>query len=444
MIQNKFVSEKHLEEYLQDLDLSGYVKSVNGNTPDENGNVNITISEIPVLVEKEYEAELSISSFIKPSGAESIITANARRTDRVYTKDVVKIYCRAGFYSGGTLIAFFDAKDTYLEGISVDGIQLGLSSSNNYGHGTFELDISGDEYADAEYFIVSSYRYQSKPEMYDGEITFDNDYCKYVKLEEGTKEEGTTKPAYRISEKTIAFFGDSITSADNADGGYPSLIAGITGATVENRGVSGSTLASGTSATHHICEDVDAYAGSADIICVSGGINDMNKGVSLGTLTAGYSAELDTTTVIGALEYIFRSLLTKHTEAKLYYVITHKAASAELNANGLGLTFADYHDAIVSVLRKYSIPFYDAFADSSLVTSTYGAWGENIRSLYTVNADGVHPNREGYLKYYAYPIISMMENEIGSGGGSSVLRSEIITINDVQAYIDEAILGGAW
>ena len=439
MIQNKFVSEKHLEEYLQNLNLSGYVKSVNGNTPDENGNVNITISEIPVLVEKEYEAELPISSFIKPSGAESITTENARRTDRIYTKDVVKIYCRAGFYNSGTLIAFFDAKNTYLEGISVVGTQLLLSGS--YGYGTFELDISGEEYADAEYFIVSSYRLQTHPEFYNGELTFDNDYCKYVKLEEGTKEEGTTKPAYRISEKTIAFFGDSITSAEF---GYPSLIAGITGATVENHGASGSTLASGTSATHHICEDVDAYTGSADIICVSGGINDMNKGVSLGTLTDGYSAELDTTTVIGALEYIFRSLLTKHTEAKLYYVITHKAASAELNANGLGLTFGDYHDAIVSVLRKYSIPFYDAFADSGLITSTYGAWGENIRSLYTVDADGVHPNREGYLKYYVYPIISMMENEIGSGGGSSVLRSEIITIDDVQAYIDEAILGGAW
>ena len=109
-------------------------------------------------------------------------------------------------------------------------------------------------------------------------------------------------------------------------------------------------------------------------------------------------------------------MLTNHTEAKIYYVITHKAASAEINANSLGLTFTDYHDAIVSVLEKYSIPFYDAFASSGFVTSTYGAWGETIRNLYTVNGDGIHPNADGYLKYYVYQIISMMEHGHSSCG----------------------------
>ena len=93
------------------------------------------------------------------------------------------------------------------------------------------------------------------------------------------------------------------------------------------------------------------------------------------------------------------------------------------------------------VLEKYSIPFYDAFADSGLITSPLNTdgtavlpnspWGETINTMYTNNMDGVHPNEDGYLKYYVYQIIGMMENGVGSS--KQVSRSTLV--NDVIAAL---------
>lgn len=391
---------------------------------------------------KELGANLKTVGFVRANGTIST-AASGLRTAYISTEDVRKISGNAGFFASGCVIAFYDAQKTFLADISVVGSSL-TAEGSGYGEGSFELDITGEAYADAAYFIVSTYRGTD----YTGNIqTFEDDFCRYEKLVEAED-----APIYRIADNTIVFFGDSIT-AGAGDGGYPALIEEITGAAVANNAASGSTLASGTAASNHICEAVAGYTGTADIICVSGGINDYNQNVPLGALTEGYTAELDTATVTGALESIFRSLMTNHTASRICYVITHKAASAEVNGNALGLTFEDYHDAIVSVLKKYSVPFYDAFAESGFVTSEYGAWGEAIRSMYTVNADGVHPNREGYLKYYVYQIISMMESGIGSGadgggeGDSPVRGTDYWTDADkaeIKSYVDEAILGGAW
>ena len=390
------------------------------------------------LVEKEFDIELSITGFARSNGTFSPATSGLR-TDYIPMNGITKIFGNAGFYASCATIAFYDENKTPLSDINVLGTAFVAATGATYGEGYFELDVTGEQYSNVAYFIVSTYR--NTTTGYNYTQTFEDDYCKYVKLVKGETLH------YRISENTIAFFGDSITSGAG-EGDYPSLIASITGASVTNNGTSGATLAAGTSSTYHIVDLINTYTGTDDIICISGGINDFNKSVPIGSLTSGYADELDATTVIGALESIFRKLLTNHTEAKIYYVITHKAASAEINANSLGLTFTDYHDAIVSVLEKYSIPFYDAFASSGFVTSTYGAWGETIRNLYTVNGDGIHPNADGYLKYYVYPIIAMMEHGLGSSctynnGNNGVIEDEDGTVNsppqDAVLYIAQEL-----
>lgn len=371
------------------------------------------VAQILDSVEKDFRVDLTITGFTRANGGTFSPATSGLRSSYIPMNGVTKIFGNAGFYSSCATIAFYDANKVYLSDISVLGTAFISVSGATYGEGIFELDVTGEEYANAAYFVVSTYR--NTTTSYNYIQTFEDDYCKYTKLVDGEVEE---KPYYRIGHNTISFFGDNITSGAG-DGNYPSLISSITGAVVTNYGQSGATLASGTSTTHHIVDLVSSYTGSDDIICVSGGLNDMKQSVPIGTVTKGYADKLDTTTVVGALESIFQKLLTEHTTAKIYYVITHKAASAEINANSLGLTFTDYHDAIVRVLEKYSIPFYDAFTDSGFITSTYGAWGEAIRNLYTVNADGIHPNEEGYMKYYVYQIISMMEHGYGSGRVSS-------------------------
>lgn len=324
-------------------------------------------------------------------------SANGRRTDYIPLKGATKIIGLAGFNSACGVLSFYNSNKRFLSSISPE--EAGINGANE---GVFEIDVTGSEYAEAAYFVFATYRSSLQTYQY----TFDDDYCSLI-----THVDTRKRDSYKIGHNTIAFFGDSITegSSDGAGGGYPALIASVTDAIAANYGVGGAPLATGTTATTNIATLIDSYTGSDDIICISGGFNDRGLNVPLGALTTGYADELDTTTVIGALEHIFRKLLTDHATAKIYYVITHKGGSCELNKNGLGLTFTDYHEAIVSVLKKYSIPYYDAFEDSGFITSKSAPWGETLSSLYTINADGVHPNEDGYMKYYVYPIISMME-----------------------------------
>lgn len=357
------------------------------------------------VTEKEYIAEFSNTGFIRLDGTTST-SANGRYTKKISTEGVTKIRGIVGFYASGSVVAFYAADGTALTSLNANGREF-LMSSDGYGDGTFELDITDEKYADATHFVVSSYRNSDVASVYTYAVDFSDDYCKYTKAEEAEEE-----PRYRIGKKNIAFFGDSITS-----GGYPELIGAVTGATVTNLGKSGATLATGTNSTYKIYDVVNEYSGDDDIICISGGYNDYGYAVPLGVLTEGYTNEVDTTTVIGALEGMIRNLLTNHAQAKLYYIITHKANGSESLKQSNGLTFTDYHDAIVSVLKKYSIPFYDAFAYSGLITSTVSDWGNTLRGLYTENADGIHPNEDGYLKYYVYQIIDLMENGTGGGPG---------------------------
>lgn len=380
---------------------------------------------------EEHEGSLSITGFTRFNGSNDGTFSTAttgRRTDFISTEGVTKIFGNAGFYSAGATVAFYDANKTYIPDISVGGTAFIMTAGYNYGDGAFELDITADEYKTAAYFVVSSYRNSAQSQYYTQAMDFSDDYCKYTTIAEG---EDTDATRYRISDSSIAFFGDSITEGINAGGGFPSMIASITGATVSNHAVGGATLASGTANVTHIVEQIAAYNGNHDIVCISGGYNDFCQEVPLGTLSTGYNAALDTTTLIGALESIFRKLLTSHSEAQIFYVITHKIDGAENRQNDIGLTLTDYHDAIMSVLEKYSIPCYDAFADSGLVTSTASDWGATLRSLYTTNADGTHPNEAGYLKYYVYQIIGMMENCVGSN--KQVSRSTLV--NDVIAAL---------
>ena len=373
--------------------------------------------EIPggEVTEEEHTAELTIVGFTRFDGGTFSTATTGRRTDYIPTEGVTKVFGNVGFYSACSTVAFYDANKAYLSDIRVGGSDF-LPSGNNYGDGAFEVDLTDEKYAAAKYFVVSSYRNTSQAGYYTQGTDFSVDYCKYTKA--GEAEE---TPRYRIGKNTIAFFGDSIT-----EGGYPELIASITGATVANYGVGGATVAAGTAGVTHVVEQITAYNGNHDIICVSGGYNDFCLEVPLGILTEGYKAALDTTTLIGALENIFRNLMTNHSTAQIFYIITHKIDGAEARQNEIGLTLTDYHDAIVRVLEKYSIPCYDAFADSGLVTSTASDWGATLRELYTMNADGTHPNEDGYLKYYVYQIIAMMENGISSGRGKAYDESKIV------------------
>ena len=150
-------------------------------------------------------------------------------------------------------------------------------------------------------------------------------------------------------------------------------------------------------------ENVDK---TADYIILEGGINDYLMNRRLGEIAADMTGDVDTTTVIGAMEHICRTLLKKCIGKKLLYIITPKANNYSNLPNSSaagGKTLTDYHDAILSVLKKYSIPVVDLFETSMMNTEI------EEYLAYTKANDGVHPTREGYELFYVPQIVSALE-----------------------------------
>lgn len=159
-------------------------------------------------------------------------------------------------------------------------------------------------------------------------------------------------------------------------------------------------------AAHWLCQSVEKVDSTADYIIFEGGINDYLGARQLGEITPDMTGVVDTTTVIGGMEYICRQLLTKCVGKKILYVITPKANGyAHATQSSMVLkTWTDYHDAILAVLRKYSISVVDLFNNS--------AFNTEIESYlqYTRNGDGVHPTKEGYELFFVPQIVSLMES----------------------------------
>ena len=239
-----------------------------------------------------------------------------------------------------------------------------------------------------------------------------------------------------LYSKKIIYDGDSICIGTSGGGGYAQLIANQVGGTYVNKAKGGGRLRTldgvpkkedGTDAFHSIVDNLESLPTDGDLYCFEGGINDYwTKGI-LGTydyenfgitvdesgVVVGYDeldTDLDLTTVCGALEKIFRYALRTFVGKPICFIITHKIQRTAYNANSNGDTFKDYHDAMVGICEKYSIPYYDAFNESGL-----NGWNLSQNNAFlTGNSknepDGCHPNEEGYKRYYVPQLISLFES----------------------------------
>lgn len=197
-----------------------------------------------------------------------------------------------------------------------------------------------------------------------------------------------------LINKTIIYDGDSI-----AAGNLTKLLADDVKGYYVNQAVGGgnlrSTLALGKT-NHSVVDNLPNLPTNGDLYCFEGGINDYWDNAKLGTVNkADYTSELDTTTICGALEYIFRYALSNFIGKPICFIITHKIQNTAYKPNAMGNTFEDYRNAMVEVCNKYSIPYYDAFNESGL-----NGWNETQNNAYFINGDGCHPNDEGYKRYY--------------------------------------------
>jgi len=241
-------------------------------------------------------------------------------------------------------------------------------------------------------------------------------YVPHYKTESAGEFVPISKIQSPLTGKKIVYDGDSIAesrlSYANNGGGYAKLIADAIGGTYQNFAVGGARLTTKPSdkTYHSVVDNVGNLPTDGDLYCFEGGINDFWTPKNLGTFSkTDFTGTLDTNTICGALETIFRYALTNFVGKPICFVITHKIQSTAYVANGNGDTFEDYRNAMVGICQKYSIPYYDAFSESGL-----NGWNSVQNNAYlTANTDGTgdgcHPNEEGYKRYYVPQLIALFE-----------------------------------
>lgn len=186
--------------------------------------------------------------------------------------------------------------------------------------------------------------------------------------------------------KTILDFGDSIAYGNDTAGvGYADMIAERNGMTVHSYAVGGHKL------SQILAQLQSATEESADYVLLEGGYNDANPSglTTMGSLSSGYTATLDTTTFCGTLETLLKTAQAKYPSAKIVYVIVHRTKRTQ---------WPDYAEAIKAACDKWSVPCVNLMEQGGLNSNV-----DAMLSAYT-DSVGVHPNESGYLTWYVPPI----------------------------------------
>ena len=216
-----------------------------------------------------------------------------------------------------------------------------------------------------------------------------------------------------LKGKIVSFNGDSICYGHGYAGGYGKIIAERNNMIYENVGMNGSSITKGLTDSsgnkrNVLCESVANMRIDADYVILEGGINDAfdwksGKFTKIGSITQDYSSPLDTTTFCGALETYLKTAKERFSGKKIGYIIVHRMTGQSYPwGTQSENSFTQIRELIIQACQKYSIPYCDLF-NQGLNTNL-----DFMRTAYTDKGDGVHPNKEGYEKFYCDVIESFM------------------------------------
>jgi len=201
--------------------------------------------------------------------------------------------------------------------------------------------------------------------------------------------------------KTISFNGDSICAGAGYAGGYGKIIAEENGMTYENIAVGGGTVAYVSENVHCICRTINNMRADADYIILDGGGNDADSGVSAGTLSEGYTATLNDTTFAGAFEAMLKSALERFQGKKIGYIFIHKCVSGFDSRNTATNSF---YMIAKNACEKWGVPYIDLNTEVPPL-----GYVTSLRTAYTNQGDGYHPNEAGYRAYYVPKITAWLK-----------------------------------
>ena len=200
----------------------------------------------------------------------------------------------------------------------------------------------------------------------------------------------------KLKGKKVYFLGDSITAGVGVsayDKSYVSVFAKLSGAKVENYGISGTRIAKQTEKTQEQCDRdfvgrVDEMKENADVVVVFGGTNDFGHGDA----EVGDFNSRSEYTFYGAMHSLCMKLLNKYPLAHIVFVtpLHRETEDAKINSRGkaVKLPLAGYVSIIKEIAAYYGLPVLDLFSESGIQPRI-----ETIKNLYM--PDGLHPSDLG-------------------------------------------------
>lgn len=204
-------------------------------------------------------------------------------------------------------------------------------------------------------------------------------------------------PVTIFDNKVILFTGDSIcyganwrpTVEDYSNTGWRKIIQeNYPKSITYGYGVGGTTISKRSGRTDSILERMTKMFSEhpeADYIIIEGGVNDAYNitDCPIGTISTGYTAELNENTFAGALESIFKYAQINWIGKKIGYIVTFKVPSA------MGqFKFNEYMDIAKQICEKWSVPYCDLYNGSNL--------NYYIQEVSDAYGGGLHPNEAGY------------------------------------------------
>lgn len=358
----------------------------------------VTVDESTNLFDK---SNITTGGYLNTTNGSTVVSANYFVTNYIKAKanDVIR-YTHDASLGSGASIFFYDANKNYL------GNVVGVLDTNSI-YRQVTLTNPNIAYIRTSYnnsklntaMITVNNAYPANYIAYFKRVFLDNTF----KLNEAQKSEvELIASGSKLSNKIITANGDSIQYGAGYVGGFSKIIADRNAMTLENIAVSGGTITAetynSTNPRHWVSRTISNMRSDADYILLEGGVNDAALQVSFGSISTGYTATLDDTTFCGAFEKMLKDAIIRFPGKKICFVIVHR------------LWFDDHHwhtqyyPAIVQMCKKWGIPYCDLYNNVpslNLISS--------LKSAYTKDADGWHPNEDGYRKFYADKVEAFLE-----------------------------------